>query len=639
MISRTVGESIPPNTRHAVSVCLPTWEATVGYEEGDSEIISSLTTGYPRFFVHKSIKKLCEVLSAKYSMEDERCLCFPSYRVANRCREFIKVKTGLSTKVRILQLCTPKPKNQEEMLWRKECKITVVFVDQEVFPVMKKYWQHSGEIVSSRMAEYILHELQVKDNLRKLEQVNNGRKSAAEDESRVNEEYVETRFGRTLNFLAADKAKSLIRRRIATKVVEKLDSEGLSDLFSFEHYNGNNDAFIAGNGEPLNDGQFNSDVPAETIDSMGESSENSTFENITTDDLNYHVNPNTDVYLFPSGMASIFTAHRLFLNFDANRLSRSSSRQDKLIGYGPPFKKTVMFGFPYTDTLSILREFNHTHFLGQGDSTSMDALKKILHSGEQILAVFIEAPSNPLLKMGDLQELKKLSDLYSFYIVVDETVGGFVNIDVLPYADIVCSSLTKIFSGDSNVIAGSLVLNPRGKIYEFARRFMKTEDGYEDCLWCEDALCLERNSRDFVERATKVNTKTDVLLTKVLLPQEGKLFKKIYYPSLTSEETKRNYDNVKCAKDGGYGGLFSLTFFDIEKAKKFFNNLELCKGPSLGTNFTLACPYAIIAHYQELDEIAQYGVEKNLVRVSVGLENSDLLCNVFQHAIEKALED
>lgn len=119
-----------------------------------------------------------------------------------------------------------------------------------------------------------------------------------------------------------------------------------------------------------------------------------------------------------------------------------------------------------------------------------------------------------------------------YYPVFDETVGGFVNIDVLPYADIVCSSLTKIFSGDSNVIAGSLVLNPRGKIYEFARKFMKTEDGYEDCLWCEDALCLERNSRDFVERTIKVNTNTDILLKRVLLPQVGKLFKRMLINSI-----------------------------------------------------------------------------------------------------------
>ena len=113
--------------------------------------------------------------------------------------------------------------------------------------------------------------------------------------------------------------------------------------------------------------------------------------------------------------------------------------------------------------------------------------------------------------------MKRLLDLYLFYIVVDEIVGGFVNIDVLLYVDIVCSLLMKIFSGDLNVIVGFLVLNFRGKIYEFVRKFMKIEDGYEDCLWCEDVLCLERNLRDFVECIIKVNINIDILLKRVLL--------------------------------------------------------------------------------------------------------------------------
>ena len=42
-------------------------------------------------------------------------------------------------------------------------------------------------------------------------------------------------------------------------------------------------------------------------------------------------------------------------------------------------------------------------------------------------------------------------------IVVDETIAGFVNVEVLPLADVVVSSLTKVFSGDSNVMGGRLV--------------------------------------------------------------------------------------------------------------------------------------------------------------------------------------
>lgn len=62
------------------------------------------------------------------------------------------------------------------------------------------------------------------------------------------------------------------------------------------------------------------------------------------------------------------------------------------------------------------------------------------------------------------------------------------------------------------------------------------------------------------------------------------------------------------------------------------------KGPSLGTNFTLACPYTILAHYAELDWAAQYGVPKSLVRISIGLEDVSWLHKVFADAL-KAAED
>src|SRR5277367_227968 len=99
-----------------------------------------------------------------------------------------------------------------------------------------------------------------------------------------------------------------------------------------------------------------------------------------------------------------------------------------------------------------------------------------------VLALFCEVTSNPLLKTPDLRRLRGLADKYGFAIVVDETIGNFVNVDVLPYADIVCSSLTKVFSGETNVMGGgyvplgcvdiypdqrySLILNPRGRYYD-----------------------------------------------------------------------------------------------------------------------------------------------------------------------------
>lgn len=53
-----LGSSVPPMTPHAVSVSLPTWADNVGYEEGEKRVVEKMETGYPRFFVHRSIQKV-----------------------------------------------------------------------------------------------------------------------------------------------------------------------------------------------------------------------------------------------------------------------------------------------------------------------------------------------------------------------------------------------------------------------------------------------------------------------------------------------------------------------------------------------------------------------------------------------------
>ena len=73
------------------------------------------------------------------------------------------------------------------------------------------------------------------------------------------------------------------------------------------------------------------------------------------------------------------------------------------------------------------------------------------------MCLITEFPSNPLLGSPNLQRLRALADKYEFLIIVDETIGNFVNVEVLPYADIVVSSLTKVFSGDANVMGGRSV--------------------------------------------------------------------------------------------------------------------------------------------------------------------------------------
>jgi len=84
----------------------------------------------------------------------------------------------------------------------------------------------------------------------------------------------------------------------------------------------------------------------------------------------------------------------------------------------------------------------------------LNDLEHRLKQGERFLALFCEFPSNPLLKTPDLQRIRALATAYDFAVVVDETIGTFLNVHVLTHADMVVSSLTKVFSGDSNVMGG-----------------------------------------------------------------------------------------------------------------------------------------------------------------------------------------
>ena len=62
--------------------------------------------------------------------------------------------------------------------------------------------------------------------------------------------------------------------------------------------------------------------------------------------------------------------------------------------------------------------------------------------------------------------------------------------------------------------------------------------------------------------------------------------------------------------------------------------MEFCKGPSLGTNFSLVCPYTLLAHYEELDWAESCGVDRTLLRVSCGVEPEEVILDRMMRALE-----
>lgn len=146
-----------------------------------------------------------------------------------------------------------------------------------------------------------------------------------------------------------------------------------------------------------------------------------------------------DVFLYPSGMNAITDLYRALLHTrDAN------------------ISKVVAYGFLYVDTFKVLSKFGTKDAVlyGLGTSNELDELEGRLAAGERIMALFCELPGNPLLISPDLARIRKLADQYDFVVVCDDTVGTFINVNVLSIVDVVVTSLTKLFSGACNVMGG-----------------------------------------------------------------------------------------------------------------------------------------------------------------------------------------
>lgn len=553
-----------------------------------------------RFFIHKSIKRLAASIVEKHSSPSTtNAMLFPTPRCAARCHDFLCSQNSDLSKdaVRVLEFVPHPEKLTTDPAKHVVPRVCAVLYPREFWPTAKVLWQHTGEGISSRRAEFcekafdegtMVEKSSLRQSPPRLAKgprryqrpmsvdiggtngvdsasQSNGNGDATPTGERTDEstQFVEERFGRNMSVAFAAQAKLAIRKRIAGFLTADEDlPQSLEQPTDTSH-------------------ERTKDVPGFSVE---------------------------DVYLHASGMNAIFTSHRIL------RLARGEL-------------KSIMYGFPYVDTLKILEKFGAgAHFYGHGNAADLEDLETRLENGERFLALYCEFPGNPLLRTSDLKRIRQLADKFDFAVVVDETIGNFLNIHVLPYADIVVSSLTKLFSGDSNVMGGSLILNPESHYYSALKTVLAQE--YEDLQFEEDSLYLERNSRDFVSRISRINANAETIAETLIAHPR---VKQVYYPKYG--DTRAFYDDCRLP-NGGYGGLLSATFYSIEDAAVFYDNLDTQKGPSLGTNFTLSSPFVILAHYTELDWAAQFGVEASLVRFSVGLEENQALKAVFERALE-----
>ncbi|KAF5562005.1 cystathionine beta [Fusarium phyllophilum] len=316
----------------------------------------------------------------------------------------------------------------------------------------------------------------------------------------------------------------------------------------------------------------------------------------------------SDVLLYPTGMSAISHIH------------------DIISLYATTTKKTIaIFGYVKNEP-SLIHGYECKIY--NGTQSDLETLEEELAAGLELCALFTEFPGNPLLGSVDLERIKSLSDEFFFLFVVDDTVGTSVNVDVISHCDVVCTSLTEMFSGGCNVMGGSVTLNPKGRGHWDMKRRLK--DRYVNTYFPLDVIVMEKNSTDFEERVTAASQNA-VQIADTLRKHSS--VGQVYYPK--GSPTQRLYEEYK-RPGKGYGYLLSIRFNTPAAAIAFHDALDVAKGPSLGTNFTLACAYTLFAHYHELEWAKRYGVVEHLVRISVGIENGRFLDEVIKTALDAA---
>jgi len=314
------------------------------------------------------------------------------------------------------------------------------------------------------------------------------------------------------------------------------------------------------------------------------------------------------VHLWQAGMSAIFAVHRFVC---AERSGR----------------KTLQVEFPYVDSLRTQQSFGvGVVFLAncQGEDLRI-ALERIRE--REFAAVFAEVPANPMLKTPAIIELSKACQASQTLLVVDDTVASHYNVDVLKYADVVTTSCTKWISGKGDVMAGSTRINPESPFAKQLEIYFDDENSTGSTLAEEDAQVLLENLKGFEQRMQKVNKAGEAVADFL---NSHPAVEDVYYPKFTTPEL---YDSLKTEK-GGYGGLISIVLKNEKKTPIVYDALELTKGPSLGTEFTLVSPYTMLAHYEELDWAEDHDVSRNLIRFSIGIESPDYLVDVIGNALD-----
>ena len=260
------------------------------------------------------------------------------------------------------------------------------------------------------------------------------------------------------------------------------------------------------------------------------------------------------------------------------------------------------------------------------DSQDADNVEGAIRPNTKML--WIETPTNPLLKVTDLEAVGNIAKSHELLYVVDTTFATPVFLRPLEYgADIVLHSLTKYLSGHNQLIGGALITNRRD-LFEELKYIQKSVGAVPspfDCWLPIIGLKTRhlRMSRHW-ENAEKIAE---------YLAGHPKV-SRVIYPGLESHPMHE----VAKSQMSGFSGMISFELNGgLEAGKKLMNSVELCMlAESLGAVENMISHPATMTHAEvPREERLARGFEDGLVRLSVGIEDVGDLISDLDAAFEK----
>lgn len=258
------------------------------------------------------------------------------------------------------------------------------------------------------------------------------------------------------------------------------------------------------------------------------------------------------------------------------------------------------------------------------DSSNLDEVKENIRP--ETKAIFIETPTNPLLKITDIEALADIAKGNNLTLIVDNTFHTpYWQSPIEHGANIVIHSATKYLGGHSDLVAGLVVVDDE-ELGE-AVHFIQNATG--GVLAPHDSWLLIRGIRTLGVRMEEIESNTsEIVEFLVNHPQVGN----VYYPGLPEHPNRE----IHAKQSGGFGGMVSFTVDNEEKAMEVLNKVRyFTLAESLGAVESLISLPAKMTHASiPRERRIELGIEDGLIRLSVGLEDVKDLMEDLQQALD-----